>query len=205
MPYAFTGHMSKDHIYLAKLRDYYAKHGVLPPYSGIAKIVGMQSKGAAHAMVDRLIEQAYLAKMPDKRIEPRPRFFERELADSVQAGMPQPANELPAETFNIDDYLVGTPSQTVLLTVKGDSMVDAGLMPDDKIIVKKGAPTTVGDIVVAFVDGEYTVKYLDMERGKYFLRPGNKHYLNIYPHEHLSIFGLVVGSFRRYGHREAAW
>lgn len=197
--------MNKDHIHLAKLRDYYAIHGVLPPYSGIAKVVGMSSKGAAHAMVDRLAEQSYVAKMPDRRIEPKPRFFERELADSVQAGMPRPANELPAEAFNIDAYLVGKPSQTVLLTVKGDSMVDAGLMPNDKIIVKKGAPTTVGDIVVALVDGEYTVKYLDSERGKYFLRPGNKHYPNIYPSEHLSIFGLVVGSFRRYGHREATW
>lgn len=199
------GLMSKDHLHLAKLRDYHASHGVLPPYSGIAKMVGMKSKGAAYAMVGRLAEQGYLAKMPDRRIEPKARFFERELADSVTAGIPQPANELTAEILNIDAYLIDKPSQTVLLSIKGDSMIEAGLMPNDNIVVKKGAPAKIGDIVVAFVDGECTVKYLDMERGKYFLRPGNKSYPNIYPREDLSIFGLVVGSFRRYGHQGATW
>jgi len=190
--------VNKDHIHLAKLRDYYADNGVLPPYSGIAKVVGMMSKGATYAMVRRLAKNGYLATTPDKRIRPKKRFFERELVDTVQAGMPQPANEVLAEPISIDEYLIDTPSKTVLLKIRGDSMVEAGLMPGDIVIVKKGALPTIGDIVVALIDGEYTVKYLGMEKGRYFLHPGNQRYHDIHPHGHLEVFGLVVGCFRKY-------
>lgn len=190
--------MNKDHIHLAKLRDYYADNGVLPPYSGIAKVVGMTSKGATHAMVRRLANDGYLTTTPDKRIRPNRRFFERELVDSVQAGRPQPANEVLAEPISIDEYLIDTPSKTILLTIRGDSMVEAGLIPGDIVVVKKGVLPTVGDIVVALIDSEYTVKYLGIEKGKYFLRSGNQRYPDIHPHGHLEVFGLVVGSFRKY-------
>lgn len=183
---------------MAKLRDYYANTGVLPPYSGIAKLVGMRSKGAVSAMVKRLAGAGYLVMMPDRRIQPQKPFFERELLDSIQAGLPQAANDTLAESFSIDEYLINSPSRTILLTVKGDSMAGAGLMPGDVVIVKKGAPATVGSIVVAIVDGEYTVKYLEADNGQYYLRPANKAYPDIHARDHLEIFGLVVGSFRKY-------
>ncbi len=176
--------MKKDHIHLEKLRDYYADNGVLPPYSGIAKVVGMTSKGATYAMVQRLAKEGYLATTPDKRIRPEKRFFERELVDSVQAGRPQPANDILAEPISIDEYLIDTPSKTILMTIWGDSMIDAGLMPGDIAVVRKGVLPSVGDIVIAFVDGEYTVKYLGMEKGAYFLRSGNQRYPNINPQGH---------------------
>lgn len=77
-------------------------------------------------------------------------------------------------------------------------MVEAGLMPGDIVIVEKGVLPSVGDIVVALIDSEYTVKYLGMEKGRYFLRSGNQRYPDIHPHGHLEVFGLVVGSFRKY-------
>ena len=190
--------MSKDHDYLAKLQDYYAQHRILPSFSGVAALVGMKSKSAVSAMVNRLKDAGYLDYAPDRRIQPGKRFFEREILDSVRAGMPQPANNTHTQAMSIDEYLIESPSRTVLLSIKGDSMIDAGLMPGDTIVVKKGAPANEGDIVVAIVDNEFTVKYLARDKRDFFLKPGNKAYPPIRPQDHLEIFGLVVGAFRKY-------
>lgn len=190
--------MSKDRHYLALLQDYYAKHRILPSLAGIAELIGLKAKSAALGVVNRLIVAGYLSHAPDRRIQPTEKFFEREILDVVQAGLPQPANDSNPVGFNIDDYLIDTPSRTVLLSVNGDSMIDAGLMPGDTVIVKKGAPAKSGEIVVAIVDNEYTVKYLARDKAGFYLKPGNTNYPDIRAQGHLEVFGLVVGSFRRY-------
>ena len=190
--------MNRDKEYLAKLQDYYAEHRILPSFSGMGALVGMKSKSAVSAMVGRLMELGYLAYAPDRRIQPGKRFFEREVADTIQAGLPRPANDAVAEACSIDEYLIDSPSRTVMLTVKGESMIEAGLMPGDTVIVKKGAPARLGDIVVAIVDNEFTVKYLEQDKAGFYLRPGNKAFPTIRPNDHLEVFGLVVGSFRKY-------
>ncbi len=190
--------MSKDPEYLGKLRDYYATHRILPSFAGIGALVGMKSKSAVSAMVKRLMEAGFLDYAPDRRLQPGGRFFEREILGSVRAGLPQPANDSHGDTLTIDEYLIESPSRSVLLTVKGDSMIDAGLLPGDTVVVKKGAPAKNGDIVVAIVDNEFTVKYLAHDKNGFFLKPGNRAYPPIRPHDHLEIFGLVVGSFRKY-------
>lgn len=190
--------MSKDMEYLGKLQDYYAQHRILPSFSVIGGLVGMKSKAAVSAMVNRLKEAGYLDYAPDRRLQPGKRFFERETLDSVRAGLPQPANDARNEAFSIDEFLIDSPSRTVMLTVKGDSMIDAGLMPGDTVIVKKGAPAKVGDIVVAIVDNEFTVKYLAHDKNGFYLKPGNKAYPLIRANDHLEVFGLVTGIFRKY-------
>lgn len=190
--------MSKDTEYLDKLRDYYAQHRIFPSFSGVGTLVGMKSKAAVSAMVNRMREAGYLDYAPDRRIQPGKRFFERDVLDSVRAGLPQPANDACTQGFNIDEYLIDSPSRTVLLTVKGDSMIDAGLMPGDTIIVKKGAPAKAGEIVVAIVDNEFTVKYLAQDKNGFYLQAGNKAYPPIRAQDHLEVFGLVVGGFRKY-------
>jgi SOS regulatory protein LexA len=190
--------MNKDSDYLAKLQDYYSKYRILPSFSGIGALVGIKSKSAVSAMVGRLIKVGYLAYAPDRRLQPSKRFFEREIVGTIRAGNPQPANDTREDICSIDDYLIDTPSRTMMLTVKGDSMVDAGILQGDTIIVKKGAPANVGDIVVAIVDNEFTVKYLEQDKVGFFLRPGNKVFTNIRPQDHLEIYGLVVGVFRKY-------
>lgn len=189
---------NRDQEHLDKLRDYYAEHRVLPSFSVIARLVGLKTTSAVSAMVGRMKAAGYLQAAPDRRLQPGKLFFEREVLDTVQAGMPQPANEPGVEGMNIDSHLIDSPSRTVLLTVKGDSMVEAGLMPGDTVIVKKGAPANVGDIVVAVVDNEFTVKYLAQDKRSFFLKPGNQAYPVIRAKDHLEVFGLVVGSFRKY-------
>ncbi|HLP67686.1 MAG TPA: S24 family peptidase, partial [Rhizobium sp.] len=190
---------NRDREHLAKLRDYYAAHRVLPSFSTIAQLVGLKTTSAVSVMVGRMKTAGYLQEAPGRRLQPGKRFFERDVADTVRAGYPQAANEIPIEGMNIDAYLVENPSRTVLLGVKGDSMTDAGLLPGDTIIVKKGAPAKPGDIVVAIVDDDYTVKYLARDQRGFYLKPGNKAYEPIRAQDHLEVFGLVVGTFRKYG------
>ena len=190
--------MNKDPEYLVKLQDYYAEHRILPSFSGIGTLVGMKSKSAVSTMIGRLIVAGYLAYAPDRRIQPGKKFFERTIVGTIQAGQPRPASDTQADTCSIDEYLIDTPSRAVLLSVKGDSMFEAGILPGDTVIVKKGAPAKQGDIVVAIVDNEFTVKYLAQDKAGFYLQPGNKEYPNIRPQDHLEIYGLVVGAFRKY-------
>ncbi|HET9664606.1 MAG TPA: S24 family peptidase, partial [Burkholderiales bacterium] len=120
------------------------------------------------------------------------------IAESVRAGHPSPAAEAPPETLSIDECLVTHPSRSVLITVKGDSMIDAGIHPGDVVVVEKRVAANVGDIVVAIIDNEFTLKRLGKEKGRVVLRPENKAYPVIHPKEGAEIFGVVVGLFRRY-------
>lgn len=190
---------NRDADHLAKLRDYYAAHRVLPSFKSIGELVGMRSTASVSGLVKRLTAAGFLNSTPDRRLQPGRSFFEREILDSVQAGLPQPANDNRLEGFNIDEYLIDSPSRTVLLSVKGDSMVEAGLMPGDTVVVRKGAPAKLGDIVVAIVDNEFTIKYLASDKTGFYLAPGNKAYAPIRARDYLELFGLVVGSFRKYG------
>ncbi|MFZ2541582.1 MAG: S24 family peptidase [Gallionella sp.] len=189
---------NRDSEYLGKLQDYYAQHRVLPSFTAVAKLVGLKSTSAVAAMVNRMKVAGLLDQGEDRRLQPGKRFFERDIADSVRAGLPQPANDSMDQIVSVDEHLIKSPSRTVLLTVKGDSMVDAGLMPGDTVIVEKSAPAKSGDIVVAIVDNEYTVKYLAHDKRGFYLQPGNKAYPPIRAKDSLEIYGLVVGAFRKY-------
>jgi SOS-response transcriptional repressor LexA len=192
--------MGDDTGYLAKLRDYYARHGVLPPYSQIMALTGFRSKSPVAALVARLRLQGYLESTPDKRLKPGPRFFERAVFDGIRAGLPDAVNEPNAELLTIDSYLIKHPSQTVLVRVKGDSMIGAGIHEGDIVVVERRAMAGPGEMVVAVVDEEFTLKYLDRDHAGYYLRPANPAYGPIRPKGKgkLEIFGVVVGMFRRY-------
>ena len=190
--------LNRDPEYLAKLRDYYAEHRVLPSYSAVAALLGLRSTSAVAAFVKRMKETGFLDSAPGGRLQPGHRFFERPVSDIQRHGIPHAVNDVAVEGLNVDAYLVDQPSRTVLLTVKEDSMVEAGLMPGDTVVVKKGAPTKPGDVVVAIVDNEFTVKYLALDRRGFFLKPGNRAYTPIRPKDDLEIYGLVVGMFRKY-------
>ena len=190
--------MENDASYLAKLQDYYADHSVLPPYSTIMVLLGFKSKSPVAALIARLKLLGFLESTPEKRLKPGKRFFERPIFDSVRAGAPSPVEDSRYDTLTIDEYLVSNPSSTVLVTVKGDSMIDAGIMPGDTVVVEKRGAANVGDMVIAIVDNEFTLKTLGKEKGKFVLIPANPAYPIIRPQNDLEIFGIVVGQFRKY-------
>ena len=83
----------------------------------------------------------------------------------MQAGLPNPALGDGYDLVTIDDYLVHVPSNTTLVRVQGDSMIDAGIHEGDLLVVEQQPNANIGEIVVAIVDNEFTVKYLDREKG----------------------------------------
>lgn len=191
--------MADDSQYLAQLQDYYAQHKVLPSYSRIGALVGLTSKASVAGLVLRLKAESFVESTPDRRLKPGRRFFERPVAESVQAGLPTPVTDVIApDTITIDERLIPNPSKTVLIKVKGDSMIDAGIHEGDLVVVEKRASANVGDIVVAIIDNEFTLKRFGREKGRVVLRPENKAYSVIRPKGGVEIFGVVVGLFRKY-------
>jgi len=190
--------MSNDRSYLSTLQDYYARHRALPSYASIGGLLGLRSKSAVAALVARLKLAGYLESTPDRRLAPTRRFFARPLADApVRAGLPEAVDDTDAEALTIDDYLIERPSSTVLIRVKGDSMMDAGILDGDLVVVEKRPSAQKGDIVVAIVDNQFTLKRLDLENGRFILRAENKAYAPIRPEGALEIFGVMVGLVRK--------
>ena len=85
-----------------------------------------------------------------------------------------------------------------MLKVKGDSMIDAGIMEGDMVLVERGKAPKVGQIVIAQVDGDYTMKYYRIKDGKAYLEPANANYRNIYPENDLRVEAIVSAVIRRY-------
>ena len=190
--------MSTDSQYVAALRTYYGKHNTLPSYAAIGRLVGLSSKGSVAEMVGRLKAAHFLDSDPDRRLRPGRRFYERELAEHVRAGSPSLAGEGELEDLNIDAYLVRDQHNTTLIRVKGDSMIDAGIREEDIVIVERRMNATVGQIVVANIEGEFTLKRLVRERGQIRLRAENPKYAALRLRDDFQIFGVVVGLIRSY-------
>ena len=102
------------------------------------------------------------------------------------------------EQMTIYRYLIQEPGQTVLIRVKGDSMINAGIHSGDLAVVERRQDAQLGEQVVAVVDDQFTLKTLGRDVQGYFLQPANPEYPVIRPNGKLEIFGVVVGLVRRY-------
>jgi len=189
---------NRDNEYLNLLKDYYARHKTLPSYAGIAELLGMSSRSSVQKLVARLRDKGYLDTRVPRRITPTAKFLERRLVGTSPAGFPSPAEEVMGDAISIDDYLVEHPSKTVLVEVQGDSMIGAGIHDGDILIVKRESRPRVDRIIVAIVDGEFTIKHLRKDAHGYYLEPDNPAYPVIRPESDLKMYGVVVGQFRKY-------
>lgn len=191
---------ARDADYLGRLRDYFADARRIPSHQRICELMGFASKAAAGKLLGRLEAAGFVERTPDDDAwMPTPRFFERPLADiAVRAGAPDMIEGEQGQLFLVDQYLVRTPSRTVMVPVKGDSMVEAGIHDGDIVVVERTKAARAGDFVIAIVDDEFTLKELDVERGKFILKPHNKAYPVIRPKGQLELFGVVTGLVRRY-------
>lgn len=183
---------------LSRLRAYYKENKIMPTYDELCLLFGFKSKNAAFKLVNKLVEDGFVEKMDKGRLKPGPHFLGLPLFNSVQAGPPTAEEEILLDHVDLNDWLIKHPDRTVMLNVRGDSMVDAGIHEGDKVIVECGARVSVGDIAVAIVDGDYTVKYYDKSKtGEIVLQPGNSNYSPITARDELVIFGKVIGVIRK--------
>lgn len=191
---------NKDLDHLDRLRDYYVDNRRIPSLQRVAELLGFASKAASSKLLERLAAAGYVERAPDDDAWiPSRDFFARPLvAASVRAGAPETVEAAAGAPFFVDDYLVRTPSRTVMVPVKGDSMLDAGIHDGDIVVVERAKAAVAGDFVVAIVDNEFTLKELGLEKGRFVLIPHNKAYPVIRPKQELELFGVVTGLVRRY-------
>lgn len=170
----------------------------MPTYAEMAKLFGFKSKNAVYKVVEKLIEAGTVAKDHLGRLTPTTLFGEVKMLGLVEAGIPMPAEEMTLDTVALDDWLVRDREDTFILRVKGDSMIEAGIFEGDYVLVERTDKWKVGDIVVADVDGSWTLKYLRQNAQGYYLQPGNKNYKDIYPEENLDVAAVVLSVIRKY-------
>lgn len=118
----------------------------------------------------------------------------------VAAGFPSPADDHMDARLNPSSYLVENEEATFCVRVKGDSMIDAGIFDNDVLIVDRSKVARVGDIVLAILDGEFTVKTLGRSKQAARLIPANKNYpiIEVKEGQSFEIWGVVTGSMRKF-------
>lgn len=183
---------------IKKLRQFYRQEKRAPSYREMLELFEYRSKNAVHDWVQKLVASGHLLKN-DRKIA----FTEKitgsiRLLGAVQAGFPSPAEEELVDTISLDEYLIRRPEATFMLTVQGDSMIEAGILPGDIVLVEKGGTPKPHDIVVAQVDDEWTIKYFERDSAGVRLDPANPKYRFIRPKRSLVIGGIVKAVIRRY-------
>ncbi len=185
----------------SRVRDiakFYKESGRMPSFSEIGEITGLQSKNAVSKLVARLVELKVLDKDEKGRLIPASLASPLRLLGTVEAGFPSPAEEELVDTLSLDELLIQNREATFLLKVSGDSMSGAGILPGDMVIVDKGQTAKSGDIVIAQVDSQWTMKYLRKRGGSVLLLPANPKYKPIKPESELTISGVVTAVVRKY-------
>lgn len=121
----------------------------------------------------------------------------------VSAGLPSPADEHIEKRLDPSEFLIDQKEATFFVTIQGYSMIDAGLLPGDKAVVNRAKLASIGDIVMAVLDGEFTIKTLSRnKKGAPRLLPANAtgaySPIDITEYMQFEIWGVVTGSFRRF-------
>lgn len=184
--------------YRKAIISFYRKSRRMPSYSELAALLGFRSKNAAYKLIDKFIAAGLVAKDSRGKIIPKKIFGGTRLLGTVEAGFPSPAEEELIDTITLDEYLIKNREATYMLKVSGDSMIDAGIRPGDIVLVERNKSAKDGDIVIAEVDGGWTMKYLQKSGNKIILLPGNKKYKPIIPESELKIAAVVTAVVRKY-------
>lgn len=178
--------------------EFYQHNKRMPSYTEIMELVGFKSKNAVAKLVSKMIDEGIVSKDSAGKLIPTRMFDEVPLLGLVEAGFPTTAEESTTDTLSIDEYLIEHKEATYILEVKGDSMIEAGICEGDLVIVERGKQPRIGDIVIAEVDGGWTMKYYRKKGNQVYLEPANKNYKNIYPTYDLKIAAIVKGVVRKY-------
>lgn len=181
-----------------KLVSFYRRERRMPTYAEMAKLWGYKSKNAVARLVEKLVDAGIVAKDHLGRLVPSKSFGEVPMLGLVKAGIPTAAEEETLDTLSLDDLLLNKRESTYILKVDGDSMIDAHIAPGDLVVAEKTTKAKDGQIVIAEVDGEWTMKYFRERGSKVWLEAANAKYDDIYPTESLHVAAVVRGVIRKY-------
>ena len=205
----------KEKAILKFIEDQVMEKGYPPSVREIGKAIGLSSTATVHAYLSKLEKQGFIKKedkkgrtlkvikgtdgQPLKR-ENKNFYAQREMVDvpvigKITAGQPILAVENVTDTFPIPIDFVGN-SESFMLTVRGESMIEAGILDGDYILVKKQSNASNGEIVVALIEDEATVKTFYKEKDHIRLQPEN-HTMDPIIVPDCKILGKVAGVFRK--------
>jgi repressor LexA len=189
------------------ISEFQHKRGYSPSLSDLAIAFDVRSKNAVAKVVNALVREKQIEKDPKGRIkiinmhdasDDTYQAMTLPLFGPISAGFAAPVEEQAEELVTLDDYLVKDRNKTFLLRVKGDSMIDAGIFQGDLVVVERDREPRPEDIVVAVLDGEFTLKRLKRNKGKYYLQAENSAYADMYALDELQVAGVVTSVIRRY-------
>ena len=183
---------------IQEIRKFFKSSGRMPSYSEIGDLTGLRSKNAVFKFIGKLEKLRVIERDKKGRLLPLAIAKPVKVLGTVEAGFPSPAEEELVDSLSLDDFLIQDREATFLLKVSGDSMSGAGILPGDMVIVDKGQTPKSGDIVIAQVDGEWTMKYLRKRGETVTLIPANPKYQPIKPKNELKIAGVVTAVVRKY-------
>lgn len=184
--------------YQIKLESFYSQNKRMPTYSEMMKLFCFKSKNAVFRVVKKMVEAGLVAKDHLGRLVPTGAFGEVPMLGLVTAGLPATVEEELLERVNLDDLLIEKKATTYMLEVDGDSMIDAHIEKGDMVLVERTNQAKDGQIIIAEVDGEFTMKYFRKEGNKVWLEPANKNYKPIYPEHSLNINAILKAVIRKY-------
>ncbi len=184
--------------YKTKLQSFYNREKRMPTYTEMMHLFGFKSKNAVARLVDKFIDAGIVAKDHLGRLIANDSFDNIPLLGLVKAGFPSDVAEESRDTVNLDEYLITKKDNTYMLEVDGNSMIDAHIADGDMVLVEKTDKAKDGEIVIADVDGEFTMKYFRKSGDKVWLEPANKDFKNIYPTTYMTITAVVKAVIRKY-------
>lgn len=198
----------KQEAVLKFIEDYQLEHGSSPTLREMREFFGVSSDNSILKHLKALEEKGYIEKDDTPRgikllssVKERLQSseFKLPLLGMVPAGGPVLTEEYIEDWLNVGEDAIYRYKDSYLLRVTGDSMEDAGIYEDDILVVCGSIEAREGDIVVALVDNQNTVKrYMKNSKGRVYLKPENNNYDNIYPEGDLCLQGVVTGLLRYY-------
>jgi repressor LexA len=198
---------SKQRRVIEIIKNFTSEKGYPPSVREICASLGLKSTSTVHGYLDRLEKRGFIKRDPSRpraiqmmpdTLDKSEKVYSLPLVGSVKAGQLSFAEQNIEDYFTLPARLTGSmPEDSFILRVSGESMINAGIMDGDNIIVQRGAAIINGDIVVALVGDEATVKRFYKENGYIRLQPEND-YMEPIKVKDAMILGKVTGLFRRY-------
>src|SRR5262249_5629039 len=173
--------------------QFYHRHHRMPSFRELQHLYSFKSSRAAVKLAAKLIARGVLAKDTTGKLLPTRYFRETRVLGAVEAGFPSPAEEALGDTMDLDEFLIKNKEATYILKVTGDSMTGAGILPGDMVLVERGLEPRDGDIVIAQVDHQWTMKYFRKRGRRGYLEAGNKTFKPSYPKEEVKGATGVIG------------
>ncbi|MES3004541.1 MAG: transcriptional repressor LexA [Patescibacteria group bacterium] len=183
--------------YKSKILSFYRKNRRMPGYKEMMSMLSFKSKNSVHKLINKMVDEGVVDKDSGGKLTPMKVFGELPMLGLVEAGIPTMVDQ-DTESLSLEDYLIGNKESSYLLEVKGDSMIDEGIMEGDLVLVERKGNPKDGDIVIAEVDGGWTMKYFRKTGDKIYLEAANKNYKPIYPKYDLKVSAIVRGVIRKY-------